>query len=110
MDWLLQRLPGWLAWLEWLMWPIFALAVVLLLFYTFTMIANIIGAPFAGVSGTAYLYERTAPGQTWNQVAVLEPSSAPVDAQFGRAVSIGALAAAFTEDRQERIRAYLDRS
>ncbi len=49
MDWLVERLPGWLDWLEWLLWPVFALAVIILVFYTFTMIANIIGAPFNGL-------------------------------------------------------------
>ncbi|MDH3588732.1 MAG: sulfate transporter CysZ [Gammaproteobacteria bacterium] len=49
MDWLVQWLPDWLDWLEWLVWPIFALAIILLVFYTFTMIANIIGAPFNGL-------------------------------------------------------------
>ncbi|MBT8135729.1 MAG: sulfate transporter CysZ [Gammaproteobacteria bacterium] len=48
-DWLVQWLPGWLDWLQWLIWPIFVLALVLLVFYTFTMIANIVGAPFNGL-------------------------------------------------------------
>lgn len=48
-DWLLQWLPAWLDWLQWLIWPIFVLAIVLVIFYTFTMIANIVGAPFNGL-------------------------------------------------------------
>lgn len=45
-SWLQQLLPGWLGWLEWLIWPLFAIAVFLIIFYTFTIIANLISAPF----------------------------------------------------------------
>jgi len=41
-----QLLPGWLAWLEWLIWPLFAIAMFLIVFYSFTIIANLIAAPF----------------------------------------------------------------
>lgn len=45
-SWLEQLLPGWLGWLEWLIWPLFAIAMFLIVFYTFTVIANLIAAPF----------------------------------------------------------------
>lgn len=49
-DRLLGRLlPGWLAWLEWLLWPVFALTVVLVAFYAFTLVANVLSAPFNGL-------------------------------------------------------------
>jgi CysZ protein len=41
-------LPGWLSWVPFLLWPIFALAVALVLFFTFTLMANLVGAPFNG--------------------------------------------------------------
>ncbi len=44
--WLEQLLPGWLSWLEWLIWPLFAIAMFLIVFYTFTILANLIAAPF----------------------------------------------------------------
>lgn len=44
-----QFLPGWLAWLEWLLWPVFALTVVLVAFYAFTLVANMLSAPFNGL-------------------------------------------------------------
>jgi CysZ protein len=47
--WLEQLLPGWLSWLEWLIWPLFAIAVFLIVFYTFTVIANLISAPFNSI-------------------------------------------------------------
>ncbi len=42
----LSYLPEWLLWLEWLFWLVFALAALLLVFYTFSILANIIAAPF----------------------------------------------------------------
>ncbi len=44
--WIEKLLPGWLSWLEWLIWPLFAIAMLLIVFYTFTVIANLIAAPF----------------------------------------------------------------
>ncbi len=46
-------LPPWLEWLEWLFWLIFGLMAVLLVFYTFTMLANLIAAPFNGLLAEA---------------------------------------------------------
>lgn len=45
-DWIEQLLPGWLSWLEWLIWPLLAITMLLIVFYTFTVIANLIAAPF----------------------------------------------------------------
>jgi CysZ protein len=39
-------LPARLAWLHWLLWPLFAIAVLIATFYTFTLVANLISAPF----------------------------------------------------------------
>jgi len=44
--WLEQLLPGWLSWLEWLILPLFWIAILLIVFYTFTVIANLVAAPF----------------------------------------------------------------
>ncbi len=44
--WLESLLPSWLSWLEWLIWPLFAIAMLLIVFYAFTVIANLIAAPF----------------------------------------------------------------
>ena len=42
----LSYLPEWLMWLEWLLWPLFALGALLVVFYTFSILANIIASPF----------------------------------------------------------------
>ncbi len=43
---LLGSLPGWLQWLTWVIAPLFSVAMLLIVFYTFTLLANLIGAPF----------------------------------------------------------------
>ena len=48
LDWLIPE-SGWLSFLRWLLWPLFALAVVLITCYAFTIIANLIAAPFNGL-------------------------------------------------------------
>ncbi len=44
--WVEGRVPGWLQWLEWLLWPIFVLTLLVLVFYGFGLVANLIAAPF----------------------------------------------------------------
>lgn len=46
LNWLL---PGWLDWLRWLLWPVFALILLAIGFFSFTVVANLIGSPFYGV-------------------------------------------------------------
>ena len=45
-SWLEQLLPSWLGWLEWLILPLFYAVIALIVFYSFTVIANLISAPF----------------------------------------------------------------
>jgi len=47
-NWALSSLPSWLSWLEWIMWLIFAITFYGLTFFTFSIIANIVAAPFNG--------------------------------------------------------------
>ena len=44
--WLEKLLPDWLYWLEWLIVPLFFLTIVLIVFFSFTLVANLISAPF----------------------------------------------------------------
>lgn len=39
---------AWYSAIRWLLWPLFALAVALVVFYGFTLVANLVGAPFNG--------------------------------------------------------------
>ncbi len=54
LDWLQSWLPAWLAWLEWLLWPLFLIAILLLAVYAFTLVANLLGAPFNGLLAEKY--------------------------------------------------------
>ncbi|WP_020394660.1 sulfate transporter CysZ [Thiolinea disciformis] len=47
--WLEQLLPTYLEWLEWLVMPIFIVLVAFVVFYTFTLLANLIAAPFNSI-------------------------------------------------------------
>lgn len=47
-DWALSDLPSWLSWLEWIMWPLFALTFYGVVFFGFSIFANILSAPFNG--------------------------------------------------------------
>ncbi|MFZ1643269.1 MAG: sulfate transporter CysZ [Candidatus Contendobacter sp.] len=58
-------LPEWLAWLHWLLWPLFILTALVVIFYTFSLVANVIAAPF-----NSLLAERV-------KKMVAPPSSAP---------------------------------
>jgi len=48
LDWMLPQ-DSWLAYLEFLLWPLFAVAAVLVTFYSFTILANLFAAPFNGI-------------------------------------------------------------
>jgi len=45
-QWLLHFLPHWLAWLSAILWLVFAFSFIMMFAYTFTIITNIISAPF----------------------------------------------------------------
>ncbi len=47
---LIQHLiPGWLHWLSWILWPLFFISFVIIAFFTFTLLANLIAAPYYSV-------------------------------------------------------------
>ncbi len=41
-----QFIPSWLTWLEWIIWPLFYFSFSIICFFTFTLIANLLAAPF----------------------------------------------------------------
>ena len=57
--WLHKLLPGWLSWLEWLIWPLFAVTLLLIVFFTFTLVANLIAAPFNSYLSASVEYKMT---------------------------------------------------
>ena len=47
-DTFMPTLPSWLSFLQYILWPLFVVLVLLMVFFTFTLLANIIAAPFNG--------------------------------------------------------------
>ena len=43
-----QFIPGWLHWLSWVLWPLFFISFFISGFFTFTVLANLLAAPFYG--------------------------------------------------------------
>jgi len=52
-QWLLGYLPDWLSWLQFLLWPVFFLVCVLVIFYSFSIVTNLLAAPFNGMLAEA---------------------------------------------------------
>lgn len=46
LNWMQSQVPAWLQWLEWVLWPLFVVALLILVFYTFSLVANLLAAPF----------------------------------------------------------------
>ena len=66
MDYLLPE-DSWFAFIRWLLWPLFVMALVLVIIYTFTTLANLIAGPFNGL--LAEQVERVLSGQEPEQNA-----------------------------------------
>jgi len=66
LGWLLGYLPSWLDWLRYLLWPLFVLTAVLLVFYTFSLLTNLLAAPFNGLLAEAV--EKHLTGQPLDEV------------------------------------------
>ena len=47
-DSVMPSLPDWLSFLQYVLWPLFVVLVLVVMFFTFTLLANIIAAPFNG--------------------------------------------------------------
>jgi CysZ protein len=43
-----QFIPAWLSWLSWILWPLFFVCFFIAGFFTFTVMANLLAAPFYG--------------------------------------------------------------
>ncbi|MDD4914121.1 MAG: sulfate transporter CysZ [Methylococcales bacterium] len=43
-----QLIPDWLSWLTWILWPLFFISFMVLGFFSFTLLANLLAAPFYG--------------------------------------------------------------
>lgn len=81
-QWINNMMPSWipewlLGWIMWIIWPLFAALLSMLVFFTFSIIANFLAAPFNGVLAEAV--ERKLSGQvplamSWQQIMKDTPS------------------------------------
>lgn len=76
-DAFMPSLPKWLMFLEYILWPLFVILVVLMVFFTFTMLANIIAAPFNGFLAekveTVARGEDSSPPFSWAELLAMLP-------------------------------------
>ncbi len=69
----MPQFPSWLQWLYWLIWPMYIAAILLIAFYTFSLLANLVAAPFNGLLSEAvehYLTGEKPPESGWKQMLV----------------------------------------
>src|SRR5690606_25468826 len=76
-DYFMPSLPDWLAFLEYLLWPLFVALVLLIVFFTFTLLANLIAAPFNGfLAEKVEVVERGEdpfPAFSWGELLAMVP-------------------------------------
>ncbi|MDR2315714.1 MAG: sulfate transporter CysZ [Pseudomonas sp.] len=77
LDALMPTLPDWLSFLSYILWPLFVALLLLMVFFTFTLVANIIAAPFNG-----FLAEKVEvvvrgqdnfPAFSWDELVAMVP-------------------------------------
>jgi CysZ protein len=57
-------LPEWLGWLKALLWPLVAGSFIVLMLFSFTLLANLLGAPFYGILADKVAVLLGVPGET----------------------------------------------
>lgn len=82
LDALMPTLPGWLSFLSYILWPLFVALLVLMVFFTFTLVANVIAAPFNGFLAekveVVVRGEDPFPAFSWSELMAMVPHT------FGR--------------------------
>lgn len=68
-----QFIPDWLHWLNWILWPLFFVSFLLIVFFSFTLVANLIAAPYYSLLSAKVLQiinnqDHVIVEQPWNQV------------------------------------------
>ncbi|NIN34637.1 MAG: sulfate transporter CysZ [Gammaproteobacteria bacterium] len=76
-DFINSTLTGWWEWLQWLLWPVFIIIALTVVFFCFSIIANLIAAPFNGflaehveiqLIGSAVENNSTGPGRIFQEI------------------------------------------
>jgi CysZ protein len=58
-DWLVAHMPDWMQWLSWLLNIIAIVIAALIVFFTFSIMANLVAAPFNGLLAEAVYFKLT---------------------------------------------------
>lgn len=79
-NYLMGSIPSWLSFLEWLLWPLFVLLMLIFVIFTFTMLVNIIGAPFNAILAEQLIEQLSgqrppSASDNWRGVAASIPKS-----------------------------------
>jgi len=78
-DGLMLGLPEWMQWLGWLVLPVFIAAFAILIYFTFTILANFVSAPFNGVLSEAVEEKITGEikndDSPWHQAITAAPTA-----------------------------------
>jgi len=82
LDALMPTLPSWLSFLSYILWPLFVALLLLMVFFTFTLVANVIAAPFNGFLAekveVVVRGEDPFPAFSWGELMAMVPRT------FGR--------------------------
>ena len=81
-SWMNSLLPSWLDWLNWLIMPLFTVTILILVFYTFTIIANIIAAPFNSLLSAKYEQLVRGEIETDNNETIIQLITRTLSAEF----------------------------
>ncbi len=84
-----QMLPEGYDWLSWLLWPLFAIAMLLTMFYTFTLVANLICSPFNGLLAEAVEREIKGIAATESNTSLLQALKETPKSLWGELKKIG---------------------
>jgi CysZ protein len=81
-------LPSWLDWLRWLLWPVFALLALVLLYFGFSLIANLVGAPFNSLlaEAVARSLSGAAPGNAFDWRRIPQEALATLRSELGKMI------------------------
>ena len=88
-EWVVSFLPGWLQWLRWLLWPLFVLSSFVIVFYAFSILANIIASPFNGFLSAAverYILDEPRTNEPLSLVAIYRELARTIFAEVRKLV------------------------
>jgi len=81
-QWINSMMPTWLpewllSWIMWILWPLFTALLTLIIFFSFSIIANLLAAPFNGVLAEAVekkILGKPPTGLPWKEIIKDAPS------------------------------------